>query len=76
VPEENLLLDFMVQEEISEADTPTIRLNANPSGLISDQPPSSPILRRMPFLPQPALFILAMLWTGTTHAGLHTQWLG
>jgi len=29
----------MVQGEISEADTPTIRLGATPSGLISDPPP-------------------------------------
>jgi len=33
----------MVQGKISEADTPTIRLGATPSGLISNQPPSSPI---------------------------------
>ena len=38
-----LLLDFMVQGGISDADTPTIRLGATPSGLISDPPPSSPI---------------------------------
>ena len=38
----NLLLDHMVQEEISEVDTPTIQLGATPSGLISDPPPSSP----------------------------------
>jgi len=31
----------MVQGETSEADTPTIRLGATPSGLISDPPPSS-----------------------------------
>jgi len=31
----NLLLDFMVQGEISDADTPTIWLGATPSGLIS-----------------------------------------
>jgi len=37
----NLLLHLMVQGEISEADTPTIRLGATPSGLISDPPPSS-----------------------------------
>jgi len=43
VPEENHLLDFMVQGEISEANTPTIRLCATPSRLISDPPPSSPI---------------------------------
>ena len=30
-----LLLDFMVQGKITEADTPTIRLGATPSGLIS-----------------------------------------
>jgi len=32
----------MVQREITEADTLTIRLGATPSGLISDLPPSSP----------------------------------
>ena len=32
----------MVPGEISEADTPTIRLGATPSGLISDPPPSFP----------------------------------
>jgi len=39
----NLLLDFMVQGEISEADTPTIWLGITTSGLISDPPPTSPI---------------------------------
>ena len=52
----NLLL---VQGKITEADTPTIGLGAIPSGLISDPPPSSPIFRQMPFLPQPSHFILA-----------------
>jgi len=33
----------MVQGKTSEADTPTIRLGATPSRLISDPPPSSPI---------------------------------
>jgi len=33
----------MVQEKITEADTPTIRVGATPSGLISDPPPSSSI---------------------------------
>ena len=36
------LLDFMVQGKITEADTPTIRLGATSSGLISDPPPSYP----------------------------------
>jgi len=38
-----LLLNFMVQGEITEADTPTIRLGATPSGLISNPPLSAPI---------------------------------
>jgi len=37
----NLLLDFMVQGQITEADTPTIWLGATPCRLISDPPPSS-----------------------------------
>jgi len=41
VPEKNLLLDFTVQGDISEADTLTIRLGATPSGLISEPPPPS-----------------------------------
>ena len=43
VPEKILLLDFMVQREISEADTPTIWLGATPSVLISNPPSSSPL---------------------------------
>ena len=54
------LLDFMVQREMSEADTLTIQLGIIPSGLISDSPPSSPIfLCQMPFLRQPSQFVLA-----------------
>jgi len=34
---------FLVQGMFSEADTPTIRLGATPSGLISDPPPTPPI---------------------------------
>jgi len=33
----------MVQEKITEADTPIIQLGATPSGLTSNPPPSSPI---------------------------------
>jgi len=40
----DIFLDFMVQWKITEADTPTIQLGASPSALISDSPPSSPIL--------------------------------
>jgi len=36
-----------------------IRLDATPSGLISDPPPHPPFLHRMPFLTQPSGFILA-----------------
>ena len=56
----NLLLDFMLQGKITEADIPIIRLGATPSGLISDPPPSSrPFSFRMPFLSQPSQFLLA-----------------
>jgi len=41
--QKNLLLDFMVQRKITEADTLTIQLGATPSRLISDPPLSSPI---------------------------------
>jgi len=37
----NPLLDFMVQGKITEANTPTTRLGATPSGLITDPPPLS-----------------------------------
>jgi len=71
----NLLLDFMVQGEISAADTPTVQLGATPSGLISDPPPSS----RHFYVGCPSCHnppTLSRLWTGTKYAGLHTQWLG
>jgi len=38
----SLLLEFVMQGKITEADTPTIRLGATPSGLITEPPPSSP----------------------------------
>ena len=54
------LLDFMVPGKITEAETPTIRQGATPSGLISDPGPSSCLfLRRIHFLPQASHFILA-----------------
>jgi len=56
----SLLLEFVMQGKITEADTPTIRLGATPSGLISNPPSSSPIfLCQMPFPPQRSEFILA-----------------
>ena len=72
VPEENFLLDFMVQGEITEADTLTIRMGATPSGLISN-PPSSPVFyagcpscRNRP--------TLSWHGTGTKCAGLRTYY--
>jgi len=69
------LLNFMVQGEITEANTLTIRLGAIPCGLISDPAPSfphfcagCPSCRNRPNL--------SWLGTGTKYAGLHTQWLG
>jgi len=55
------LLDFMVQGKI-EADAPTVRLDATPSGLSVPLPPSitpTPFVHQMPFLKQPSQFILA-----------------
>jgi len=71
----NLLLDFMMQGKITEADTLTIWLTATPSGLISDPPPSSPCFYAgCPSLGNPPT--LSWLGTGTKYAGLNTQWLG
>ena len=71
----NLLLDFMVQGEISEADTPTVWLGATPSGLISDPPPSFLYFHtRCPSCCNPPN--LSWLGTDTKYAGLHTQGLG
>jgi len=68
------LLDFMVQREMSEADTLTIQLGIIPSGLISDSPPSSPIFcARCPSCGNPPN--LSWLGTGTKYIGLHTKWL-
>ena len=73
------LLDFMVQRKISQADTPTIRLGATPSGLISDPPPSSPIFMldnlrdaTLPIYPGlgQALNMLACIPTGLVPNGL------
>jgi len=74
-PEEILLLDFMVQGKITEAETPTIRKSATPSGPISDPPPSYPHF----YAGCPSchnLTTLPWLGTGTKYAGLHTQWRG
>jgi len=69
----------MVQAKITEADTPTIRLGASPSGLISNPPPTSPI-----FMPDalPAATLPFYLGLGQAPnmlacipSGLvHTQW--
>ena len=74
VPEEIFFWTSWSNGKYSEADTLTIRLGATPSRLISDPPPSSPILRWTPFLPEPSH--LSWLGTGTKYAGLHNQWLG
>jgi len=53
VPQEEIFFwtKFMVQGKITEADTPTIRLRATPSRLISDPPPSPPLFFTPDVLP-------------------------
>jgi len=59
VPEENFFWTFMVQGEITEADTLNIWVGATPSRLIS----GSPSCRNPP--------TLSWLGTGTKYDGLH-----
>jgi len=64
----NLLLDFIVQGKITEADTLTIQMDATPSSLIPHFYAGCPSCRNPPNL--------SWLGTGTKYAGLHTQRLG
>ena len=67
----HLLLDFMVQSKITEADTPTVQLGATPSKLVSDPPPSSPHFNAgCPSAP--TLPIYPCLGQAQEYAGLHT----
>ena len=72
----HLFLGFLVQGKITEADTPTVRLGATPSELISDPPPPSPIFTP-DALPVATLPISFCLRQAQKYAGLHTSmaWL-
>ena len=64
-PEEIFFWTFRVQGKITEADAPTIRLGATPSGLVSNPSPSSPhFYARCPSCRSPPN--LSWLWTGTS----------
>jgi len=64
----------MEQGQITEADTPTIRLGATPFGLVSDPLQHPPFYAGCPSCGNPPnLFCLGI---GTKYAGLHTQWCG
>jgi len=69
------LLDFMEHGNITEADAPTIHLDATPSGLSVPPPPSSAI-----FTPDALSVATLPVYSGLTKApnnsGLHTEWLG
>ena len=65
----------MVQGNIIEADTKTVRLDATPSELISDPPPSSPIFTP-DALPATTLRIYPGFGQAQEYAELHTPWLG
>jgi len=65
------LLDFMVQGKITEAESPTIRMDATISELsVPPRPPS------FIFTPNATLPIYPGLGQVPNNAGLHTQWLG
>jgi len=66
----------MAQGKITEADTPTIRLGATPSGLTSVPTPSAPI-----FTPDALPAATLPLYAGLGQASnmlacMHTQWRG
>jgi len=75
------LLEFMMRRKITEADAPTIRLDATPSQLSCALTSIiTPFLRRMPYLPQPSQFILAwdrhrMMLACIPSGLVHAQWL-
>jgi len=66
------ILDFMVQGKITEAEAPTIRMDATPSGLSVPPPPSSPILTPNA-LSVATLPIYSGFGQAPNNAGLHTQ---
>jgi len=86
------LLEFMVQEKITEADAPTIRLDATPSGLSLHY--LCHFYAKCPFCCNPHNLSWLVTYTHTlvcvcvracvcvcvgevpNNAGLHTQWLG
>jgi len=70
-----LLLDFMVQRKITEANIPTTRMGTTPSQLISDPPPPSHhFYAGCPSYHNPPT--LSWLRTGIKYADLYTQWRG
>jgi len=72
--QKNKFLDFIVQGNITEADTPTVWMGATPSELISNPPPSSPhFCAGCPSCCNPSN--LSWLGIGTKYAGLHTSGL-
>ena len=68
------LLDFIVQGKITEADSPTICLDATLSGLSMPPPPHAIFTPNA--LSAATLPIHPGLGQALSNAGLHTQWLG
>jgi len=67
--------NILVQRKITEANTPTTRVGATPSQLISDPPhPSHHFYAGCLSYHNPPT--LSWLRTGTKYADLHTQWRG
>jgi len=69
------LLGVMMQGKITEAEAPTIWLDATPLELSVPPPPSSPHFMPDAF-PAATVTIYPGLGRAPNNAGLHTRWLG
>jgi len=68
------LLDYVMQGKITEADSPTIHLDATPSGLSVPPPPSPRPFFTPNALSATTLPIYPGLGQALNNAGMHTQW--
>jgi len=70
-----IILDFMEQGTIMEAEAPTVWVDATPSKLTVPPPPPTPIFT-LNALPAATLSIYPGLEQAPNNVGLHSRWLG